>query len=693
MRLHTAMFGLLAGVLAVDLAFDWLLVKNTDDGLLQLQAYYRTPPRSPFLIIVITGINVVALIFRRSARNVVALAGWVVIVSFFKLVMEPVQMACVTANGLLPSPQQWRHELTLVAIGHVVMVLFFAALALSEFKWSFRGREGVRAPAGPKMVKLVAPQSDWKPFPHPFDTLDFDSGSEPYTLVELRMMGALGAIKDKPRWYEKMGNARVVAKWRAELLEQGMHESQVQYIMDELAYEAQSSSAELAASPVGGVYQSDCIVSEELRQRLMQQVAVLENTGETDYHPGSNEQMIDIVHPSLYPYVAGLSREVPVEGAKWENFVGGGHVTSRDLKQEAGKSKYQWDNHESASARFQWLPSEVSVSATGKVSVDSYINNLHPQLHAGLYETLGLVLEKFIPLWSRVLTQLRVGKARRHKQNMSEDFLYYPPRPVFVREDMARRMEILDEWTQNRRPVPSENVKPFQPANPYLWEDLRGRKLQVIFKLATIEIDPAKGHTGYDGGAWHVEGMRNEHIVASGIYYYHTENIGESLLKFRTNVCEPDHEQSDDAGVAAVYGLANNAPLLQEIGFISCVQGRSVAWPNTLQHQVQRFELVDKTKKGVRKILVFFLVDPALRILSTSIVPPQQQSWFETEMRKSKPIPNLPADLQGLIGARDWFFPREKALEVRLELMKERKYFTQANTTEVFERPFEMCEH
>jgi hypothetical protein len=49
---------------------------------------------------------------------------------------------------------------------------------------------------------------------------------------------------------------------------------------------------------------------------------------------------------------------------------------------------------------------------------------------------------------------------------------------------------------------------------------LRGRKLQVIVKLANIVLTPEK--PTYPGGSWHVEGMKNEHIVASGIYYYHS---------------------------------------------------------------------------------------------------------------------------------------------------------------------------
>jgi len=44
---------------------------------------------------------------------------------------------------------------------------------------------------------------------------------------------------------------------------------------------------------------------------------------------------------------------------------------------------------------------------------------------------------------------------------------------------------------------------------------------------------------------------------------------------------------------------------------------------------VQPFHLVDPTKPGVRKILVFFLVDPAEPVSSTATVTPQQMHWFK----------------------------------------------------------------
>lgn len=47
-------------------------------------------------------------------------------------------------------------------------------------------------------------------------------------------------------------------------------------------------------------------------------------------------------------------------------------------------------------------------------------------------------------------------------------------------------------------------------------------------KLANIVLTPEKPE--YNGGVWHVEGMENEQIVSSGIYYYHSENISLVFL-------------------------------------------------------------------------------------------------------------------------------------------------------------------
>lgn len=50
-------------------------------------------------------------------------------------------------------------------------------------------------------------------------------------------------------------------------------------------------------------------------------------------------------------------------------------------------------------------------------------------------------------------------------------------------------------------------------------------------------------------------------------------------------------------------------------------------FPSIVQHKLTSFELKDKTKPGYSRAIVFYLVDPNIRIISTANVPPQRLDW------------------------------------------------------------------
>lgn len=62
-------------------------------------------------------------------------------------------------------------------------------------------------------------------------------------------------------------------------------------------------------------------------------------------------------------------------------------------------------------------------------------------------------------------------------------------------------------------------------------DDFRDEGLQVIVKLASIELTPQR--PAYAGGSWHVEGLLHEHIVATALYYFDVENVSEARISFR----------------------------------------------------------------------------------------------------------------------------------------------------------------
>ena len=212
---------------------------------------------------------------------------------------------------------------------------------------------------------------------------------------------------------------------------------------------------------------------------------------------------------------------------------------------------------------------------------------------------------------------------------------------------------------------------------PPTYVNLRCRTLKVIVKLANSVLTPEK--PDYDGGAWHVEGMGNESIVATAIYYYSQENVTQSTLAFREAVFEPDYEQGDTIGVRKVYGMENGGTLNQELGAVNTNNGRILAFPNVFQHQVQSFTLEDKQRPGHRNILVFFLCDPSAQVESSATILPLQRDWWS--MENSHIPPNATT------------LTLDEAKVRRAELMTERKYFVEVNGKKLFERDFSLCEH
>lgn len=496
-------------------------------------------------------------------------------------------------------------------------------------------------------------------FPLPFQTSRSQAFAAPRTLRELQMMQCSAHLRAKPAWFDKMNDADLMAKWTREAVAQGLTEAQVRYVLAELEHYAALRDAPtgIEVSAVDGVWQSDALVDEQLRTRLREAVRVLEEVpdAERDWHPGSDGQVLDLVHPSLFCLV----------------------------REASGGPERAWQNPASHCAtyefseRFQWLPTDVDVSDDGAVAFRSYVNNVHPETHRALASVLPEVFARLRPLFENVLTDLRHPRPLRIE---ADPYGWYDSEPEYPHQgsysDNAAYMdaraawdEAYEDWLENRHPIVPDAPAFTAPALPDASArvDLRGRRLQVIVKLATVHLTP--DNPEYPGGSWHVEGMLNERIVSTGVYYWDSENITESRLGFRAALDDPRYEQNDDAGLREVYGLEDEDALNQMLGRVPTPAGRCLAFPNALQHRVDEFRLADPTRPGHRKILAFFLVDPTEQIVSTSDIPPQQP-WSDTST-----------------------MTLEQARAYREELMQERKFFVDEHNEQLYEREFSLCEH
>jgi len=350
--------------------------------------------------------------------------------------------------------------------------------------------------------------------------------------------------------YIQVFDDTIVEKWRSESVtepgsvpdDREITPKMFDYCIAELRYRA----SKLESSPGGAiqvfsgdVYKSDTAVSEATKLSLQRAIKVLEDVPEAqkDWHPGSNGQVLDLVHPSLFPLVYGKTRVLPV-GAEETNLddcikrSSEGEVL--ELDESIGGTTDVFSN------KFQWLPCEVDVSGE-KPRCDlqhsrfdlymfmvnriiTYINNLHPHKHTELYSIIEEIIGASLDLWNLTLAPLVPDSHDNIPtpfRRITYDCVEYDPDPDAVHEDFWPQRnegeseddfwERRDEWADELRrknlvkPEPEEfEAAPESSAEMLDLSEKFGGRLQVIVKLANIELTPEKPK--YEGGTWHVEG-------------------------------------------------------------------------------------------------------------------------------------------------------------------------------------------
>ncbi|CAE6521604.1 unnamed protein product [Rhizoctonia solani] len=454
-----------------------------------------------------------------------------------------------------------------------------------------------------------------EPLPDPFGYNDGYGGPPAKPLVELEMTRLSAELRRKPSWWTKCRDESILSKWREEALAQVKHmnETHIDYVLKELDGYAnlrdEASGAEVSC--YDRIWQSDTLIPAGLKERIITGAARLEDVPESekDWHPRSNGQVLDLVHPSLYPIVYNRTLSYPED--------------SNDRSPAALQVRLEPEEEDYyISQRFQWLPTDFEISEDGaSAKSQSYINNLHPIEHKDLYGAIEGLIAAYIPLFERVLTD-SIPENEVDPERTDNQYSSYCSN--------GDECNHCDRRCEGRRFIPpdiwDEGYEAGSLEERQIKYTLGGRTIQVIVKLANIHLTPEKPK--YGGGSWHVEGMKNEAIAASGIYYYDEENITESRLAFRTAVAGPEsYEQDDEEGCMSTWGMGRDDPCVNELGSVITCQDRCIAFPNTYQHRVSPFELADKSKPGHRKIVALFLVDPAIHRPSTTTVPPQQADW------------------------------------------------------------------
>ncbi|GLD97143.1 hypothetical protein PINS_up005826 [Pythium insidiosum] len=259
----------------------------------------------------------------------------------------------------------------------------------------------------------------------------------------------------------------------------------------------------ISPGPVIETWMSDSIVPEDVKAKFVREVAVLEDVPEheKDWHPGSNQQVLDLVHPSLYCCVLRETNRVREDQLTFSAETSLAdrmqQLLNAELEIVGSRSKINGSRSTSDGSSYQWIPSDFHIDAEGRAKILSYINNLHPGQHEAMYQSIESIFSKFVPMFDRVL-----------------GWLAQPNEPVPSLDGENDRSRYQDEAYYCAVPLfpdlPSRLALGMLPPSPFT---ICGSTVQVITKIAEIHLTPE--NPTYRGGSWHIEGTDTENIVAN----------------------------------------------------------------------------------------------------------------------------------------------------------------------------------
>ncbi|TRM58979.1 hypothetical protein BD626DRAFT_509362 [Schizophyllum amplum] len=373
-------------------------------------------------------------------------------------------------------------------------------------------------------------------FLHPYidrsqDDEECEGTWAPRALVELRMYQLSETLREKPEWWRKAEDPEIRKKWFEEAKAQQedveerwrLTDNMINYTLDELEdyAELRNEATGIECGPYDRIWRSDELIPDDLHAALQAAVKPLEEVPdeEKDWHPGSNGQVLDIVHPSLYPLVYGKSLGKQADG------------TINTFEPPGADDDGTGILERFVSQRFQWLPSDFAVRNDGSVFLaSSYINNIAPEHAGALVPVIEQIMARAVPMWERVLADLRrkdmpvrVGPVIKSKgwYGASKGLACVWPSQAgqpYPEEELDDKE--LEAW-YGRQPKTLPDAPPEYDGALGKREkfvlSMKGRTIQVIVKLANIVLTP--DNPLYSGGTWHVEGMWNERIVSTFIYY------------------------------------------------------------------------------------------------------------------------------------------------------------------------------
>ncbi|KAI8273005.1 hypothetical protein K4K60_011447 [Colletotrichum sp. SAR11_57] len=458
------------------------------------------------------------------------------------------------------------------------------------------------------------------------NTLDSDQGSNPLgnkgketepdwigggwraaTLLirECCMIKFINVLSDKPEWWRKVQDDEIAGKWKKEALAMDwtlyLKHADFTPAMADAAVLYEQTGLMPVLDYSTAVIKSDAVMTPDMAASLRKGVKPLEEVPaeDKDWHPNSNEQVLDLVHPSLWPLMYGRSRILQDRVIGLDDaleYCGMGTVLPKPKQKETEMlikaGNFCEESITILSDLFQWLSCDVKIDPkTGKAKIASYINNLHPKKRADLYAVIERFIEKSLPAWAIVYDWEKEFSVQRLRTDEA-GFGDCPCPELCQLDDMNCS---CDPW---KRPI-GEDEEPRDPDNEEQYDDeykdSERKKLDDAWFFATHAIklpdaDPlAEKYVRIDSSHVKTLGffdkksqvqvivkLANIHLIpdkpSTTLFYYDSENITECTLDFRTsaNGDELDegalsYEQFDHRSIERTFAVQQYQSIFQDL--------------------------------------------------------------------------------------------------------------------------------
>lgn len=376
-----------------------------------------------------------------------------------------------------------------------------------------------------------------------------------------------------------------------------------------------------------------------------------------DYHPNSNKTILDIIHPSLFPLIKSGQHKTKLTKEGLDLLK---NQKNKIFKEPETSNRYGYNIPDDQQVDFwgriyedsiyQWLPSEIeliedNLNHFGSLLFDPVKKTVSNKFVSPIHNCPRTAENQLKPLLGKLLSYALPKFNLCYQYGKSLNLMKIDCEP-----DNYNKDENLNQYCVNKSDkIYTKNL----PKN-----------LQIITKIVDYNLKPEQI---YDEGAWHVEGMSHENIIATMVCCLKKDENkfckDSGKLRFKRAFTYEEGADIHDEIVQCRPKWVEH--VMKEpiyLGENNLKEGEMIVFPNSHIHQLSELKNLSKTDSATRRVIVFWLINPNTRIISTKHVNYKEN---------------------------DKILDYEKAVEHRVKLMEERKYHKQDFNV----REISLCEH